>query len=250
MTLTVLIGPKTRLGRELVRQLRGQPLLALARDADDAAVVAGLPGLSPEVVVDASAPGLSERVAAAAGAGGRVRLVVAALGPVHPERPDTAYDAAGAIRDLGFIADVLAAGLPVQVVLVSTVLALAPGEDRRYYGGWKALLEQQLQQLVDDHRDAGGRATLSVLYPGRLVDGSERSGHLRLHSSYARLARRALTADPDQSIGRLVGIDTRIWLWVRCISFAFRSLKTTTARSVPRPPSAANSESVLPGESG
>jgi hypothetical protein len=138
----------------------------------------------------------------------------------------------------------------VQVVLISTILALAPGEDRRYYGGWKALIEQQLQQLVDDTRAAGGSATLSVLYPGRLLDESRRSGHLRLHTSYSRLARQALSTDPRQATGRLMGTDSRIWLFVRCISFAFRSLKTTSTRSVSRPPSATEAVSASPGESG
>lgn len=250
--LTVVIGPKTRFGRALVERVRDSaPVLLVARDSSDAAALTesfGAGEHSSVSVVDGSRGDLGTAVKALGA--DQVRLVVAALGPVHPEQPAYDVDGPAVSRDLALVTQVLDAGVPVQVVLVSTILAFAPSEDRRYYGGWKALLEQQLQQLVDDHRDAGGRATLSVLYPGRLVDGSERSGHLRLHSSYARLARRALTADPDQSIGRLVGIDTRIWLWVRCISFAFRSLKTTTARSVPRPPSAANSESVLPGESG
>jgi hypothetical protein len=240
MTLTVLIGPKTRLGAELISQLTGEPVLAVARDATDAAVVAALPGLGPSAVVDGSTPGLSQRVQESATASGStsVRLVLAALGPVHPEQPNTAYDAAGVTRDLGFVEEVLASGLPVQAVLISTILALAPGEDRRYYGGWKALIEQQLQQLVDDRNAAGGRCSLTVFYPGRLLDQKLRTRQLRVHSSYARLARAALATSPDQSTGRLIGMDTRIWLWVRSISFALRSLRPTSTRSGSRPPSA------------
>lgn len=245
----VLIGPKTRLGREVVAQLGGEVLIAVARDAADAAVVAGLPGLDPSRVVDAASGQLAERVAALGS--GPVRLVVAALGPVHPEAPRTSYDAAGVVRDLAFVEQVLAAGRPVRIVLVSTILALAPGADRRYYGGWKALVEQQLQQLVDECTRAGGQATLSVLYPGRLLDAAQRRGRLRLHTSYQSLARRALaTGSSDRAVERTVGIDSRIWFAVRSISLALRSLTPSTRRSVPPSPEPGETDQYLSGEGG
>lgn len=249
MTATVLIGPKTRLGREVVAQLAAEPLIAIARDAADAAVVAGLPGLDPSRVVDAASGQLAERVAALGS--GPVRLVVAALGPVHPETPRTSYDAAGVVRDLAFVEQVLAAGRPVRIVLVSTILALAPGADRRYYGGWKALVEQQLQQLVDACTRAGGEASLSVLYPGRLLDAAERRGRLRLHTSYQSLAHRALaTGGSDRAVERTVGIDSRIWFLVRSISLALRSLTPSTRRSVPPSPEPGETDQYLSGEGG
>lgn len=245
----VLVGPKTRLGREVVAQLSGAPLLAVARDAADATVVAGLPGLDATRVVDAAAGQLAERVAALGS--GPVRLVITALGPVHPEAPRTSYDAAGAVRDLGFIEQVLAAGRPVQVVLVSTVIALAPGADRRYYGGWRSVVEQQLQQLVDERNRAGGRVTLSVLYPGRLLDAAERRGRLRLHTSYQSLAARALaTGTSERQVERLIGIDSRIWSAVRSISLALRSLTPSTRRSVAPSPEPGAPDQFLSGEGG
>ncbi|HVK28896.1 MAG TPA: hypothetical protein VM575_11175 [Nocardioides sp.] len=249
MTGVVVVGPKTRLGREVVAQLSGEPLLAVARDAADAAVVAGLPGLDASRVVDAAAGQLSERVAALGS--GAVRLVITALGPVHPEAPRTSYDAAAVVRDLGFIEQVLAAGRPVRVVLVSTVIALAPGADRRYYGGWRSVVEQQLQQLVDERNRAGGRVTLSVLYPGRLLDAAERRGRLRLHTSYQSLAARALaTGASEREVERIVGIDSRIWCAVRSISLALRSLTPSTRRSVPPSPEPGATDQYLSGEGG
>lgn len=234
MSATVLIGPRTRLGRAVLDELRGQPVLAVARDAAHAAQVAQLPGISPDDVVDAAGGQLRDRVAALGD--GPVRLVVAALGPVHPETPRTSYDAAAVVRDLDLVEQVLDAGRPVRIVLVSTVLALAPGEDRRYYGGWKAVVEQQLQELVDVRTAAGGDATLSVLYPGRLLEASQRRGRLRLHTSYTRLAGIALSSAAGSATGRPVGVDSRFWLLVSSISLALRSLRPSTRRSVPPSP--------------
>jgi hypothetical protein len=219
---TVLLGPKTRLGRAVVDVRRGSPLLAVARDAADAVSVADATGLGPAAVVDASDGTLAERVRALGD--GTVRLVVAALGPVHPVEPDFEADLAAVRRDLGYVDEVLACGRRVEVVLVSTVIALAPGDDRRYYGGWKCLLEELLQQRVDRHG-----ARLAVLYPGRLRAGRGGLPWQRLHASYDRLARVAL--DPDLgAVGRTVGADSRIWLAVRSISFAIRSLSLSSGR--------------------
>ncbi|TWG91854.1 hypothetical protein L615_007700000100 [Nocardioides sp. J9] len=245
----VLVGPKTRLGREVVAQLDGAPVLAIARDALDASQVAEIPGLTPADVVDASTRDLAPRVTDLGR--GPLRVVVAALGPVHPETPRTSYDACGVVRDLGFVKQVVAAGRPVRIVFVSTVLALAPGPDRRYYGGWKSVVEQQLQQLVDECCAAGGDATLSVLYPGRLVDAAERRGRLRLHASYQALARRVLATSAEaRSVDRTFGADSRIWLIVRSISFALRSLTPSTRRSVTPSPEPGVTERSLSGEGG
>ena len=217
-TLTVVIGPKTRFGRTLVDRLRErEPVLLVARDAADAdllrsTVAAGVP------VADGSLGELGSAIKATGAT--QVRLVVAALGPVHPEQPSYDVDGPAVTRDLGLVGEVLDTGLPVQVVLVSTILALAPGEDRRYYAGWKGVVEQQVRQLVDE-RPA---ASLSVLYPGRLVEPGARVWQ-RVHASYARLVAVTLALPTDRGVSRLVGLDTRIWLFLRSVSFAARSLR-------------------------
>ncbi|MDQ6523326.1 hypothetical protein RB608_06945 [Nocardioides sp. LHD-245] len=219
---TVLLGPKTRLGRAVVDDLSGSALLAIARDPADVDAVAAATGLPQADIVDASEGGLADRVRTLGD--GPVRLVVAALGPVHPVEPDLEADLVAVRRDLAYVDEVLACGRPVEVVLVSTVIALAPGDDRRYYGGWKCLLEELLQQ-----RTARDGATLAVLYPGRLRPGRGGAPWHRLHASYDRLSRTAL--DPDLGDARrTVGADARIWLAVRSISFAFRSLNLSSGR--------------------
>jgi len=221
--VTVILGPKTRLGRAVADRLRsgGETVLLVARDAADADALGGV-----GEVVDAE--DVAERVAATGA--GSVRLVVAALGPVQAPGlvPDLAGESPRVLRDLAVVEQVLGSGLPVHVVLVSSVIALAPGEDRRYYGGWKNLLEEQLDQRVADHPGCG----LSVLYPGRLVE-SHRKSTQRVHTTYARLAEAVLALDPARPRSRVVGIDSRIWLVVRSISLCTRSLASSWGRTRP-----------------
>lgn len=219
-TLTVVLGPKTRFGQALVARVRqSEPVLLVARDAADAAGLETMFSASGDVqVADASQGGLTSAIKASGAS--QVRLVVAALGPVHPEQPAYDVDGAAVGRDLALVTQVLDAGVPVQVVLVSTILALAPGEDRRYYGGWKGVVEQQVRQLVEEHPGA----TLSVLFPGRLVEPGARVWQ-RVHASYARLVSVTLALPSDRGVSRLVGLDTRIWLLVKSVSFALRSLR-------------------------
>lgn len=228
---TVIMGPKSRLGRVTAERAGTSETLAVARDEADVHAVAKATGLPLTSVLDASGSALRERLATGRGP---IRLVIATLGPVHPEVPATTRDAAAVTRDLGIVEQVLQSGRPVHVVLVSTILALAPGDDRRYYGGWKGVVEQQLQELVDRQRSAGKDATLAVLYPGRLLDAAERRGTLRLHTSYQRLASLATGSSPERGTGRTVGADARIWLWAASTKLALRSLKAERTRSVPR----------------
>lgn len=220
-TLTVVLGPKTRFGRALVERLRAsEHVLLVARDGADAAVLSET--FAPGALVQVADGSLGELGSAIKASGAtRVRLVIAALGPVHPEQPAFDVDGPAVSRDLGLVAQVLEVGLPVQVVLVSTIIALAPGEDRRYYGGWKGVVEQQVRQLVDERPEA----TLSVLYPGRLVEPGARVWQ-RVHASYARLVTVALGLPPERGVSRLVGLDTRIWLLLRSVSFGARSLRS------------------------
>jgi len=219
--VTVILGPKTRLGRAVADRLRagGETVLLVARDAADAEVLGG-----GHEVVDVSTVDLSARLAGA----GSVRLIVAALGPVHPGPADLAGESPRVLRDLAVVEQVLDSGLPVHVVLVSSVIALAPGEDRRYYGGWKNLLEEQVGGLVAARPGCG----LSVLYPGRLVESGGKPTQ-RVHTTYARVAETVLALDPERPRSQVVGIDSRIWLVVRSISLCTRSLASSWGRTPP-----------------
>ncbi|WP_205473155.1 hypothetical protein [Nocardioides sp. SYSU D00038] len=210
----VVLGPKTRLGRALVARAlaAGTPAYVVARDDADAAALAEL-----------GATVLRGPDTATLAAAGHARLAVhvCALGPVHPDQPETAAEAERVARDLALLEAVVdaAAGAPVHVVLVSTVIALAPGADRRYYGGWKALVEED----VRDRLASRPAVELSVLYPGRLVEQTERRRPWhRLHTSYARLAAHVEKASLGGSSSRVVGLDARAWLFTRGASLVLR----------------------------
>jgi hypothetical protein len=164
-----------------------------------------------------------------------VEVVVAALGPVHPETDDArgglATEHAAVVRDLALLAAVLeaaaaAGAVPVRVVLVSSVIALAPGDDRRRYGGWKNLVEAEVAALVAAHPGA----RLAVVYPGRLLDpGERRRPWHRLHTPYAVVAERIEDALAGRAVSRLVGADARLWLAVRAARFALAAVRPGAA---------------------
>jgi hypothetical protein len=214
----VVFGPKTRLGQTLISRAaaRGVDTYAVARDDRD---VAALGDISATVV---TAQGDQVSLLADA-APASLRLFVCALGPVHPEAPQ-ASDADNVVSDLGLIQRVLdsAPGAEAHVVLVSTVIALAPGDDRRYYGGWKNLVEEELRELLAQRT---APAQLSVLYPGRLMSEDERRRPWhRMHTSYTRLADIAEQAGQRPATSRVVGLDARAWLLARGASLSLRSI--------------------------
>jgi hypothetical protein len=139
--------------------------------------------------------------------GDPVAIVGCALGPIHPAPTQLTCDIAAVTRDVAIIEGLLAAlpSVPVHIVFVSSVLALSPRRQRAGYAGWKNTIEAALAALAARH----GRARLSVVYPGRLVESS----HPLLATPYVGLARRLLgmleAAEPRRLI---IGRDARTWL--------------------------------------
>lgn len=221
---TIVIGPLTRAGRavtELARS-RGDDVVVVARhDAD----VAALSGHEAAVFLIGHDNHLLD-----AGTG-PVRIAVCALGPVHPDAVQTELDAEAFLRDLGAIESILAttSGRPVSVVLISSIIALAPGADRRYYGGWKCLVEQQLGQTVGG---AVPDASFSVVYPGRLAENTRRPN---LHTTYQRLAQTVATLADGPSRARVSGIDARLWMVVNSLKILIRSILPLGAPMSGRP---------------
>jgi hypothetical protein len=212
---TVVVGPKTRLGDALLARLGSDSTYAVARDERDRADLASC---GATVVGGGSAGPLL-------GDGGPrpLRIHVCALGPVHPETAQPDLDAAYVERDLDVVARLLgeADGREVHVVLVSTIIALGPGTDRSYYAGWKNVVEGRLADLVDAHPGA----SLSVLYPGRLMAAQDRRRPWhRSHTTFERLA--SLMQDVSEGPGRsrIVGLDARAWLVARSASLLVTSL--------------------------
>lgn len=199
---TIVVGPLTRAGRAVTARAesRGDQICLIARHAGDSAALSGGDATVLRIDQDLDLLGVGD---------GPVRIVVCALGPVHPDEATSNADADAFARDLGAVERLLAAtsGRPTAVVLISSIIALAPGPDRRYYGGWKCLVEQQLGEVVG--RTSPG-ASFSVVYPGRLVEKSSRPVP-GLHTSYQRLAA-TVEAVATTSRARISGIDARLWL--------------------------------------
>lgn len=219
-SISVVVGPKTRLGQTIISRAsaRGESVYAVARDGRDDAALAES-GATVIAAGTAASESLLGDVAPSV-----LRLFVCALGPVHPIDPEPDSDSAHVARDLALIQRVLdsAPAAQAQVVLVSSVIALAPGDDRRYYGGWKNLVEEELRLLLAGRR-AG--ADLSVLYPGRLLDVQERTRPWhRAHTTYSRLADIAEQAGHRPPASRVVGLDARAWLLARSASLSVRSI--------------------------
>jgi len=209
----VVFGPRTRLGQMLLGKGSERPGtdVAIARhDADRAALADGAHRLlSPE----SDEASFREVLAG----DGPVKVRVCALGPLHPGTPDQAATSAGVTRDLGLISRVLdaCADRPVHVVLVSTAVALSPAVDRRYYGGWKGVVEQELTEMVA----ASPANQMSVLYPGRLVPTRDlRHPVSLLYTTYRGLAELVDRTGDSKPAFRVVGADARAWLVTRAIS--------------------------------
>jgi nucleoside-diphosphate-sugar epimerase len=208
----VVLGPKTRLGQSLIARIaaRGDDVFAVARDEQDAAALAGCGA----TVVDGSLGVAADSLV----------IYVCALGPVHPGPAEASVDADHVLRDLALVQKILdsAPAASARVVLVSTVIALAPGDDRRYYGGWKCLVEEELRQLLAERSTP---AELSVLYPGRLLGDDERTRPWhRLHTTYTKLSDLVEKAGHRPASSRVVGVDARVWLLTRGASLTFRSI--------------------------
>lgn len=209
--VTLVVGPKTRLGAEVIAQARrnGESVVAIARGEVDEAALDG-------TGYDVRRAG----VVAPALVGARsVRIVICALGPVHTRQTDV--DRNVVARDLASVETLVAAAGPLaHLVYVSSVVALAPGADRRSYGGWKMLIEHELREMAGQHS-----ADLSVVYPGRLVGPADGQSLLnRLHTRYFRLASLVVQVGWEKPVSKVVGLDARLWLLIRGFSVAASSV--------------------------
>ena len=206
---TVVLGPRTRLATALLCASSDE-LVLVARDAaEERALVASRPGTAILRAWEDAA--IAPREAAA--------VVCCALGPIHPDAPDPAKDAAATVRDLAVVARVVRAQPAAHVVFVSSVLALSPRGARAYYAGAKGLAEGALAALVAAHPGA----RLSVLYPGRLIEARSAGRPASfLYTTYAAMAD-AIVRELRRGRGgrRIVGADARLWLAARGVaSFA------------------------------
>jgi len=203
----VVIGPRTQVGQELLAQLAGHDVVAVARHERDVAALSDATEARVALATD---------VSGVIADGADLVLHVCALGPIHPEEPRDS-DAATFERELAVIDGLVGATSgSVRIVLVSTVIALAPTPDRRLYGGWKNLAEEHVDRIALRH---GARVTVSVLYPGRIIAPSQRSGiGDRLSSTFTKIAASMLAEAGRPARRKVIGIDAKVWTALRAIS--------------------------------
>ncbi len=195
----VVVGPRTRLGRELVARARarGETVVVIARHDRDVAA------LEQEYGAD---PGVRIRLAGDADRDAAARIWICALGPVQSE---DRVDPSAVEQELADLAGLVTPG--AHVVLVSTVLVLAPTPDRRYYAGWKSLVEARVRTIATERH-----AHVSVLHPGRLVDrNAQKSLSDFVHTPYPKLAGLVEGCNSTGPLVRTVGLDARMWLLFR-----------------------------------
>jgi len=215
----VVFGPRTRLGQLLLQRgadAAGADVAIARHEADREALSGGSHGI---LAPDLNAAQFRDALAGE----GPVRLRICALGPLHPGTPDQAATSAGVTRDLDLVARVLDAcgDREVHVVLVSTAVALAPAADRRFYGGWKGVVEQELAEIVS----GAPRGEMSVLYPGRLISQRDLRHPVSLmYTTYRGLAELVDRSGCSEPTSRVVGADARAWLLSRAISMGVSSI--------------------------
>lgn len=209
----LIVGGKTRLAMSLFEaaSASGQETFVVYATTDEHAALLALYPAS--ALLEASRPI----------EGRSLCVFVCAFGLAHPGKPDPQRHADRLLQDAAWLFGLVrsqAGG--VHVLLVSTVIALAPPRDRCYYAGFKNLAESvvaaQLQGIAG--------AMLSVFYPGRLVARRSGSGLFGLLSTpYRALARQMVeTARGSSQASRIVGIDARMWLMVNAMRLLVRSI--------------------------
>ncbi len=220
----VVVGPRTQLGTALLARLEGREVLAVARHERDVQALSGVEGARVVLAADA---------AGAVAGGTDLVLHVCALGPIHPEapRPD---DAERFASELATIESIVGATTgSVRIVLVSSVIALAPTPDRRLYGGWKNLAEEHLDRIALRH---GARASVSVVYPGRMIAPTERSGLSdRMSSTFEKVARRLLAEASRKPRRAVVGIDAKVWSALRAMSLVVHVVRPSRTPTLTPP---------------
>lgn len=219
----IVFAPKTRLAAELIRLLQqfdrmwDKPLL-VARSLDEQTE---LLAKYPDAQVR-----LLDQLHATADAKETQSTVIfcCALGPLHPRQPrEPSVDFSSVPRDLESLLTLVNTlrGQPIEIVYVSSVLAISSGTDRFYYSGWKRVIESAIRLGLDPNPHAHWTA----IYSGRLVtEKSVRNPSSLLATSYAQLAQRMLRRSSSSVVRSIVGCDARLLLMQRALATAWSAI--------------------------
>ena len=229
--LVVVFGPCTTLAKHILStSWAGQKnLLLVARDKEEARRLG-----SSFPAAEILACWLPEHKWKWPDAYGCITVLLCAFAVIHPVTPDWSSHCEATRRDIEILAHVLRKfrGQVIKLVFVSSVLALAPKPERTYYVGWKCLAESMIRDLLTNQE----RASLSVLYPGRLASQKNLLSPLSfLHTTYRRFAQRLVRIAnscprPSQRGGackphrEIVGLDARILLALKAFGLLIRAV--------------------------
>jgi hypothetical protein len=209
--LVMIFGPKTRLARSLLNSTAWSEhpeFILVARNPEEAVELeAEFPSASVHRPWSGGGalPGKAERVA----------VICCAIGVIHKGDPLVERDVEAALSDhraLQAIVDIHV-DATIHLLMVSSVLALAPRPERDHYAGWKNVQQEWLRLLGR----RSPKVKTSILYPGRLVE--HRGPRDLLSTSYAGLARKLIVlAEGTEAVERVLGLDARLWLLARSLS--------------------------------
>jgi hypothetical protein len=214
-----LIGPQTRLAAALLQSSsweKDTTFVLVARSAREYdRLRLAHPGLAVHPAWQPDAPRLQPARP--------VAVLCCAFGMIHVELPNAAVDLQRVSSDYRVLDSIVqqCADQPLHLVFISSVLALCPRSGREYYAGWKNVAEGLVR-----HTASGPRATVSVFYPGRLVDlKTVRRPQSFLHTSYRELAERLVKhVRRNQPREAVVGWDSRLWLVRRSLGLIWSAL--------------------------
>ena len=218
LPLSIVMGPRTRLGQALLEQpeLRHDRVLSIARSDDERQWLGSRFPWTTAVILEDGSDVLPDAL--------HVTLYCCAAGPIHPA-PFDEIAQRHATDDLARLRLIIQryAHARFHVVLVSSALALALRPKCAAYTGWKCLLEGAVRGTLSQCADA----SISVIYPGRLTENKSLAKPLSLlYTDYARAGRFIVhLARSGRSARRVVGCDAHLWL------FAHRALGLVLALS-------------------
>lgn len=204
----VIIGPKTRLARELMARMSqrskefAQATVVARNESEGLALRSQFPKTA---VIDCCQ-------ALPSCAPGRLALFVCALGPVQARIEGESRQVISAIEREVTCMHQLLSRQPhdaLSLIFVSSVLAWSSDVNRFLYSGAKRLGESALRDVASAHC----ASTFSAIYPGRLVAERRWSQPTTLLATrYSEVAELMLNLVLEKPQTRIIGWDARLHL--------------------------------------
>jgi hypothetical protein len=223
----IILGPKTRLARALIKQLGSteETLLISRNESDSAWLLKQYPGLRS--IDPAKQPFIIQPT-------NTIRVFCCAMGPIHVQQAITGNYANSIRSDLKILEKTLngCCSIPCHLVFVSSILALAMREKCIQYSVSKNMAQSSASTLIRNRPNT----LFSTVYPGRLFERTLSKGFLwnHLHTSFTTLAQAMIVIAMSQhQKSRIIGIDAHLLLmaqgmklWLMALGLPLRQSKT------------------------